>query len=78
MMWNRNSSCYAGGNVNWTAILESNLSEASEVTDMHNVTFVMSHANEVSGAKQIVIISSESPHQFPFASVVWGNATRTT
>lgn len=70
MMWKRNSSCCAGGNVNWTAILESILSEPSEVKDMHNVAFLMSHANKPSGAKQIIIIIySKSPHRFPFASV---------
>lgn len=78
MMWKRNSSCCAGGNVNWTAILESNLSEPSEVKDMHNVAFLMSHANQVSGAKHIIIITySKSPHHFPFASVAWDNTMRT-
>ena len=39
VMWKRNSSCCAGGNVNWTAILKSHLSEPREVKDMHNVKF---------------------------------------
>lgn len=76
MMWKRNSSCCAGGNVNWTAILESNLSEPSEVKDMHNVAFLMSHAKQVSGAKHIIIITySKSPHHFPL--VAWDNTMRT-
>ena len=55
-MWKRNSPCCAGGNVNWTAILKSNLSEPPEDEDMYNIKFLMPDANKVSEAEYIIII----------------------
>lgn len=52
-MQKRNSSYCAGGNVNWI-ILKSNLIELCEVKDMHDITFLMSHANKISEAEQII------------------------
>lgn len=53
MVQKRNSSYCAGGNVNWI-ILTSNLTELSEVKDMHDVQFLMPHADKISGAEQII------------------------
>ena len=50
------TSCCADGNVNWTALLESNVSVPGEVKDVYNVKFLMSQANKISGAEQIIII----------------------
>lgn len=41
------------------AILESNLSEPSEVKDIHNVKFLMSHESKISGAEQVITIDSK-------------------
>ena len=50
------TSCCADGNVNWTALLERYVSVPGEVKDVYNVKFLMSQANKISGAEQIIII----------------------
>lgn len=80
VMWKRTSSCCAGGNVNWTAILKSNLSEPREVKDMHNVKFfnVSCKQGFWSRADYYYLQRITSPLPLCLSCLPSGNTMRTT